>query len=132
METVVWGPEAVERLRTSLVELKRRLLRSALDVGSEESRYDADDLPDEIDTAASEHSHFVRLTLHERDRSLLRRIETALRRIATGRFAICDRCGQEISPDRLKVLPVTTLCVDCQEEEELELRRMAASRPRTI
>jgi DnaK suppressor protein len=66
-----------------------------------------------------------------RDGSLLWKIQAALRRIAYGSFGRCDRCGQDIPPHRLESLPATTLCFDCQEEEELELRRFRASKPRT-
>jgi RNA polymerase-binding transcription factor DksA len=31
--------------------------------------------------------------------------------MANGRFGDCHPCGQEISPDRLKAAPVTTLCL---------------------
>jgi DnaK suppressor protein len=27
-------------------------------------------------------------------------------------------CGEEISVDRLKVRPVTTLCIECKEQQE--------------
>jgi DnaK suppressor protein len=67
----------------------------------------------------------------EREGSLLRRIDAALQRMANGSFGDCHRCGQEISPDRLKAVPVTTLCLDCQKEEELGLRRYAALARRT-
>jgi DnaK suppressor protein len=133
METFFeWEPEAVERLKTRLVESKRRILRSVPTIPADESKVDADDLPDVMDAAASEHSHSLLLKLRERDRSLLGRIEAALRRIANGGFATCDRCGQEIAPSRLEALPVTTLCIDCQEEEEIELRRISLSARRTL
>ncbi len=50
------------RSRVAVGERCRRLLRSALSMASDEANYDVDDLPEEIDTAASEHSPFVRLT----------------------------------------------------------------------
>jgi DnaK suppressor protein len=133
METFVkWDHEAIEQLRTRLVEWKHRIVRSVPTIPAEESKVDADDLPDEMDAAATEHSRSLLLELRERDRSLLSRIEGALRRIANGSFATCDRCGQEIAPSRLQALPVTTLCIDCQEEEEIELRRISLSSRRTL
>jgi RNA polymerase-binding transcription factor len=123
LEALTWEREAIERLKTRLVESRRRLLRAPRDIPSDESRVDADDLPDLVDTAASDRMQSVRIRVHEHERSLLRKIETALRRLAEDRFATCDRCGQEIPRDRLEALPVTTLCLDCQEEEERELRR---------
>jgi DnaK suppressor protein len=123
VDALTWEPEAIERIRSRLVESRRRLLRSVPDVPGDESRIEADDLPDLIDTAASELTQSVRLSLHEHELSLLGKIEAALRRLAEDRFATCDRCGQEIPPSRLEVMPLTTLCIECQEEEERELRR---------
>ncbi len=113
---------AVERLRTKLLDLRRRILVSAPGRHPDEPLVDLDDLPDETDAAASAHAQFVLFSNDERDASALRKIESALRRIASGAFGTCDSCGQEIPPERLEALPVTTLCVDCQEERELERR----------
>jgi hypothetical protein len=54
------------------------LVRST--IPAEESKVDADDLPDEMDAATSEHAHSPLLELRERDRSLPGKIEAALRR----------------------------------------------------
>lgn len=60
-----------------------------------------------------------------RKAELERRIENikeALGRLDQGLYGLCERCGQEINPERLKILPDTTLCVRCKREEEA-LRR---------
>lgn len=44
------------------------------------------------------------------------RIRAALQRIRDGEFGICGRCGENISADRLAVLPHTPLCKDCATE----------------
>lgn len=43
----------------------------------------------------------------------IRMIEAALRRIGDGSYGICARCGEDISEDRLDVLPYTPVCKDC-------------------
>ena len=56
---------------------------------------------------------------------LERRIENikeALERLERGLYGVCERCGEEIDPERLRILPDTTLCVRCKREEEA-LRR---------
>ncbi len=62
------------------------------------------------------------LALQEQQLTQLRRIEEALDRIESGRYGFCRRCGREIPPERLKVIPETPLCVDCQGFEERRLR----------
>lgn len=49
----------------------------------------------------------------------LARTERALAKLDEGTFGICDRCGEPISPGRLRALPDSVLCVAC-----------AAARPR--
>jgi RNA polymerase-binding transcription factor DksA len=43
----------------------------------------------------------------------IRMIEAALDRIEAGSYGICVACGEEISEERLNVLPATPKCRDC-------------------
>jgi RNA polymerase-binding transcription factor DksA len=43
----------------------------------------------------------------------IERIRAALARIEAGEFGVCVRCGEEISPERLDVLPATPFCRNC-------------------
>jgi DnaK suppressor protein len=56
--------------------------------------------------------------IRDRERKLISKIKEALERIEGGTFGICEVCGEEISEERLKARPVTTLCIDCKTEEE--------------
>jgi DnaK suppressor protein len=40
-------------------------------------------------------------------------IQEALKRISEGTYGICARCGVNIDPKRLKVLPTATTCISC-------------------
>jgi YteA family regulatory protein len=46
------------------------------------------------------------------------RVNEALERFDAGKYGICEDCGREIDRERLEALPYTTLCIDCQQEEE--------------
>jgi len=50
-------------------------------------------------------------------------VQAALRAIEKGKYGICERCGQEINPERLEVRPDATLCVRCQMEVEKFIKR---------
>ncbi|MEQ5836720.1 TraR/DksA family transcriptional regulator [Marinobacter sp. R17] len=50
-------------------------------------------------------------------REELRQVERALRRIEEGEGDICEYCGEFINPERIKILPQTTICVECAEEQ---------------
>jgi len=43
----------------------------------------------------------------------IERIRAALARIEEGEYGVCVRCGEEISAERLDVLPATPFCRNC-------------------
>jgi DnaK suppressor protein len=43
-----------------------------------------------------------------------------LDRLDQGTFGICEECGEDISDERLKARPVTTLCINCKKTQENE------------
>jgi DnaK suppressor protein len=60
------------------------------------------------------------LRIRDRERKLIGKIKEALERIEQGTYGICEDCGEEISTERLKARPVTTLCIDCKKTQETE------------
>ncbi len=69
----------------------------------------------------------------EKSVSLLRSFEArlneiidALNTLDQGTYGICERCGQPIDPERLKIMPETRLCVTCKAEIERQSRRRSA------
>jgi DnaK suppressor protein len=108
----------LKRFKTMLEDSKRQLLQSARKTLVEESSFDTDDLPDEIDLASSEYSQSLVFRLRDREKFLLAKIDKALKRIDDGSFGICEKCEEEISSKRLEARPVTTLCIRCKEEQE--------------
>ena len=103
-----------ERLR----EEKARLLNHT--EKKEDLMMSTDDLADEVDLASSELNQNVALRLRDRERSLLQKIETALGKIDSGTFGVCDLCEEPIEMKRLEVRPVAELCIRCKEAEEQE------------
>lgn len=108
----------LQRFKTMLEESRQTLLQSAKRTLTEESNFDTDDLPDEIDLASSEYNQSMVFRLRDREKFLLKKIDKALARIEDGSFGICERCEEEISIKRLEARPVTTLCIRCKEEQE--------------
>ncbi len=51
----------------------------------------------------------------ENDRALQAQIRSAIERLDSGQYGICERCGKEINPRRLEALPYVTLCKECQD-----------------
>jgi DnaK suppressor protein len=74
--------------------------------------------PDPTDRASMESDRNFELRIRDRERRLISKIKDALDRIEGGVYGICEECGENISDERLKARPVTTLCIDCKKKQE--------------
>ncbi len=79
-----------------------------------------ENMPDPSDRATLESDRNFTLRIRDRERKLIGKIKEALERIEQGTYGICEECGEEISTERLKARPVTTLCIDCKKRQETE------------
>jgi len=69
------------------------------------------------------------LRLRDRDRKLINRLHTMLRKIDEGTYGVCEACGTDIGVERLEMRPVATLCIECKkDQEEREERDKALKR----
>lgn len=111
MRTAVKSPK--NPYRTLLLKKRNELLASV--------RAESDALATSIQTpdavefavkAAEQDVTAATLSLRSR---MLKEIESALQRVATGTYGICEGCSEDISPNRLKGLPWARYCLTCQE-----------------
>lgn len=58
------------------------------------------------------------LTLENNITDIMTKIDLALAKMEKGTYGICDRCGNDIDPARLKAVPYANLCITCKKEEE--------------
>lgn len=77
-----------------------------------------DNYPDPTDRASLESDRNFMLRIRDRERKLLSKIKSALERIDSGDFGICEMCGDDIGEERLEARPVTTLCISCKKKQE--------------
>ena len=75
-------------------------------------------MPDHLDLAQESISRVRRAALLARAHQQLECIQTALHRLDTGCYGLCEMCGERIPPARLEVLPYACLCVRCQARQE--------------
>lgn len=78
---------------------------------------------DSLDESTTERGLSAQLRLADRDRKLIRKIDGALERIENDEYGECEECEEPINPKRLLVRPMTTLCIDCKEDQEREEAR---------
>ena len=81
-----------------------------------------ENMPDPADRATLESDRNFELRIRDRERKLINKIKEALERIEDGTYGICESCEEDISEERLKARPVTTLCIDCKTKQEDEER----------
>ncbi|MCX7945058.1 MAG: TraR/DksA C4-type zinc finger protein [Deltaproteobacteria bacterium] len=108
----------IEKIRKILLTQKEELIKKTQDTMLDESEFDKDDLPDEIDHASFEYNQSLTLRLRDREQYLLNKIIKALKMIDEGTYGICESCGDNIDIKRLMARPVATLCIKCKEEQE--------------
>jgi DnaK suppressor protein len=74
--------------------------------------------PDELDRIQHAAERDLAIGNLERDYTLMRHVQGALRRIHTETFGICLNCADEISLKRLRAVPWAPACIVCQEAAE--------------
>lgn len=103
---------------TDLRDQQRELSR-AIEKGHKEIRALADSGPgDAMDDSCGNACKENILASYSHNRTLLRKVELALKRISTGDFGICVACGDSIGLKRLQAVPWATNCIACQEQSE--------------
>ena len=114
----------LKKFQELLEEKRKVVLERARQMLSEGMVLDANDLPDEMDLASSEYIQSFEFRLRGREKSLLSKLDLALKKIDDGSFGICEICEEPIGKKRLEARPETSLCIKCKEDQEREERTM--------
>lgn len=102
----------MKQLETKLLEDKSGLekqirnLGQGLDFGADIDHFDEE--ADEAEELANRLG--IKIALESR----LERIEAALQKMKTGKYGICEKCGEEIDLKLLEADPESKLCRDCK------------------
>ena len=71
------------------------------------------------DDASEAYEQAKDLALRHNAEKLLVQVKEALERFQQGTYGLCEHCGAEIDPARLKALPYVTHCLRCQQRLNL-------------
>ena len=74
--------------------------------------------PDQMDRAQIESNAAIDLRTRDRERKLLQKIESALRRIEDGSYGYCVETDEPINLRRLEARPIASLSLHAQERHE--------------
>jgi DnaK suppressor protein len=99
---LVWKEDILRESRDTMAQLKSGPIREA----------------DLTDRASSETDWAIELRTRDRQRKLIAKIDSALRRIEAGEYGFCEITGEPISLARLEARPIATMTVEAQERHE--------------
>ncbi|MBL8224524.1 MAG: RNA polymerase-binding protein DksA [Chromatiales bacterium] len=112
----------LEHFRQILLAWKRELMEE-VDRTVHHMQDEASNFPDPNDRATQESEFGLELRTRDRERKLLKKIDSALERIDDGSYGYCEETGEEIGLKRLEARPVATLSLEAQERRELAERQ---------
>ena len=111
------NPRQIEYFRQKLLRWRAELLD---DANQTIANLSTENLhrPDQMDRAQIESNAALDLRTRDRERKLLQKIDSAMRRIDDGSYGYCDDTGEPISLSRLEARPIASLSLHAQELHE--------------
>ena len=97
-----WKEAIVDESRATMAQLQVDSLRE----------------PDMADRASSETDWSIELRTRDRQRKLIAKIDSAVRRLYEGEYGYCEVTGDPISLARLEARPIATMTLEAQEKHE--------------
>lgn len=111
------NPMQLAYFRHKLEEWRVELLAEASDTITDLSQENLHQ-PDQMDRAQIESNAAIDLRTRDRERKLLQKIESALRRIEDGTYGYCVETDEPINLRRLEARPIASLSLHAQEKHE--------------
>lgn len=122
--TITITQEIIKECRSKLLQTKAELLNRVKEARND-LNIDDNKGGDEADQTVRVLAEAEFLTLHERLRTQLLEIESALGRIENGTFGVCEETEEPIEPERLRAIPWTRLSIEGAEIRESMNKRFA-------
>jgi DnaK suppressor protein len=107
----------IEYFKRKLIDWKNDLLAESRDT-IEGLQDNTRNIPDMADRASEETDRALELRTRDRQRKLVAKIDSALRRIDEGEYGYCEVTGDPISLKRLDARPIATMTLEAQERHE--------------
>lgn len=81
---------------------------------------EAANFPDPADRATQEEEFALELRTRDRERKLIKKIDSTVENIKQDDYGWCEQCGVEIGIRRLEARPTADLCIDCKTLDEIK------------
>lgn len=108
-----------EHFRNILLRWKAELMEE-VDRTVSHMKDEAANFPDPADRATQEEEFSLELRTRDRERKLIKKIDSTIERIDQDDYGFCDACGVEIGIKRLEARPTASLCIDCKTLDEIK------------
>lgn len=108
-----------EHFRALLTSWKKELMEE-VDRTVSHMKDEAANFPDPADRASQEEEFSLELRTRDRERKLIKKIDSTLELLETDEYGYCNACGVEIGVRRLEARPTATQCVDCKTLDEIK------------
>jgi DnaK suppressor protein len=112
----------MEHFKDILLKWKAQLMEE-VDRTVTHMKDEAANFPDPADRATQEEEFSLELRTRDRERKLIKKIDSTIERIEQDDYGFCDACGVEIGIKRLEARPTATLCIDCKTLDEIKERQ---------
>ena len=83
--------------------------------------------PDPADRATLEEEFSIELRTRDRERRLIKKIDSTIELIANDEYGYCDSCGVEIGIRRLEARPTANKCIDCKTLDEIKEKQLGSA-----
>ena len=108
------SPRQLDYFRRKLLLWREEILRESQET-LQHLQEDTVAEPDLADRASTESERALELRTRDRQRKLIGKIDSALRRIDDGTYGYCEETGEPITLRRLDARPIATLSIEAQE-----------------
>ncbi len=108
-----------DHFRQMLLQWKAELMEE-VDRTVSHMKDEAANFPDPADRATQEEEFSLELRARDRERKLIKKIDSTLDLIDNDDYGYCEACGVEIGIKRLEARPTATKCIDCKTLDEIK------------
>ena len=112
------NPVMKEYFRKQLIDWRSELLKESEHTMKETLQGTELQKPDLADRASAETDHALELRTRDRERKLISKINSTLRKIDEDEYGYCEETGDPIGIARLEARPNATLSIEAQERHE--------------
>jgi DnaK suppressor protein len=103
-----------EFLKKKLLKMRAAILGKAKRLKEDSYALGTDGIQDMADAASNSYDADILMSLSDNDLTLLKEIDSALDKLGSGAYGVCEECEEAIAEKRLEANPVARYCINCQ------------------